>query len=224
MGKVVLQLVPVMAGAALAPFCLIIVLLLLRSQEGLSKAVAFVVGQVVMRLLQGLGIGAEFALAKVAQAKEGAAALVSTLVLVAGILLWVAALRGWAKQEDTDAPPPRWMGMVSSFSGPKAFALGLLATLGAGKQWLFTLYALGLIRVKALPGAHSALAYLVYILGAQTLVLVPLGLKALAPKRSAQVLEAATVWLERNNPAIVSVVSAVLGTFFLFKGITGLLE
>ena len=77
--------------------------------------------------------------------------------------------------------------------------------------------------MTALPGAHSAVAYLVFILGAQSLVLLPLGLKSLAPRQSAHLLEVATLWLERNNQVIVSVVSSVFGTFFLFKGITGLL-
>jgi hypothetical protein len=224
MGSVIVQLIPMMIAAAVVPFCIILVLLLLRSHGGLFKALAFVSGQTLVRLAQGIGFGSELGLSAVAHTRQGASAIVSTLLLVVGILLWVTALRSWAKQEDPDAPPPRWMARVGSISTLKAFALGIVVMLGAGKQWIFTLYALGVIRETDLPGLSNTIAFLVFILGAQSLVLLPIGLYAVAPKHSSHLLEASTLWLERNNQTIVMVVSAAFGTFFIFKGITGLLR
>ena len=223
MGEVIVQLIPVMIGAAVVPFCIIVVLLLLRSPDGLFKAFAFVSGQILVRLLQGIGFGTELSLSAVAHTKEGGSAIVNTLLLVAGILLWITAWRSWAKQEDPDAPPPRWMGMLGSISRLKAFGLGAAAMAGAGKQWIFTFYALGVIRVADLPRPDNAIAFLVFLLCAHSLVLLPLGLYALVPKRSSHLLEASALWMERNNQGILMVVSIVFGSFFIVKGIRGLL-
>src|SRR5215831_13296784 len=208
MVKAILQLLPMMMGAAIVPFCLMLVLLLLRSPDGLSKALAFAGGQILVRLVQGLGLGSELWYSAVAQTKEGAAAIVSTLLLVAGFLLWITALRSWAKQEDPDAPPPWWMAQVDSASRLKAFGAGIVVVAGAGKQWLFTFYALGVLRLSGLPGLHQVLGFLVFVVGAQALIILPIGLYALAPKQSAWLLDGGIRWLERNNQTIVMVVSA----------------
>jgi hypothetical protein len=224
MGSAIVQLIPMMIGAAAVPFGIILVSLLLRSQDGLFKASAFAGGQILVRLLQGIGFGSELGYSAVAQTKQGASGIIHTLILVAGILMWITALKNWFKQEDPDAPPPRWMGMVSSVSRLKAFGLGMVAMAGAGKQWILTFYALGAIRVADLPSPHNVVAFLVFILGAQSLVLLPIGLCALAPRQSSRFLETGALWLERNNRRIVMAVSIVFGTFFVFKGITGLLQ
>ena len=66
-------------------------------------------------------------------------------------------------------------------------------------------------------------AYLFFVLATQTLVLAPILAFALAPDRTAKTLQATQAWLERNNRAIVIVMSLVFGVWFLFKGITGLI-
>ena len=48
-------------------------------------------------------------------------------------------------------------------------------------------------------------------------------LDSVAPDRTAKTLQATQAWLERNNRAIVIVMSLVFGVWFLFKGITGLI-
>jgi Sap, sulfolipid-1-addressing protein len=223
MVSAIVQLIPVMIGAAVVPICIILVLLLLRSPDGLSKAVAFAGGQIVVRVAQGVGFGSEMGFSAVAQTQEGTSGIVNTLLLAAGVLMWITALKIWAKQEDPDAPPPQWIAKVGSFSSLKAFGLGLVATAGSGKQWLFAFYALGTIRATGLPGPHRVVAFTAFILGAHSLVLLPIGLYAFVPEHSSRLLETATRWLERNNQTIVMGVSIIFGTFFVFKGFRGLL-
>jgi hypothetical protein len=224
MVSAMVQLIPMMIAAAAVPICTILVLLLLRSPDGLFKASAFAGGQILVRVVQGIGFGSEWGYSAVARTKQGASGIIHTLILVAGILMWISALKSWAKQEEPDAPPPWWFARVSSFSRLKAFALGIVAMAGAGKQWIFTFYALGIIRVADLPSLRNAVVFLVFILGAQSLVLLPIGLYAWAPRHSSRLLETGALWLERNNQTIVIVVSTVFGTFFIFKGIMGLLQ
>ena len=60
------------------------------------------------------------------------------------------------------------------------------------------------------------------VLAAQSLVLIPIVVYAIAPTRSSKTFETARLWLEEHNRLIMSAVSLIFGLFFLFKGITGL--
>lgn len=223
MNIVITEFIPLMLGAALVPVWIIIVLLLLKSEGGLLKAVAFVSGQILVRLAQGLVFGLVFSSSEAASTNEGSAILVSTLLLVLGILLLITAFLKWRKQEDPDAPPPKWMAMFNTVSAGKAFLLSIGLMLIAAKQWVFTLGALGVIREAELVRPDSVIAYLVFVFAAQLLVLVPIVITAVAPKQAAHLLAFGSEWLERNNRTIVVAVSVVFGAYFIFKGISGLL-
>lgn len=223
MGSVITDFIPLMIGAAVVPVNIIIVLLLLRGQGGLVKASAFAGGMVVVRLAQGIVFGSIFTASANAGANTGPSSLVSTLLLLLGILLWVTAIKQFTRDDDPDAPPPKWMAMFQSISAPKAFGMGALLVAIAAKQWVFTLGALGIIRDARLGNPQDIVAYLFFVLGAVSLMLIPIIACAVAPAQSARALEAGGKWLEKHNRAIVIAVSAVFGTLFLFKGIAGLL-
>jgi hypothetical protein len=61
MAEVFVDLIPLILAATLAPVFPIIVLLLLQSERGLGKAIAFVVAAVAVRLVQGVIFGLVFA-------------------------------------------------------------------------------------------------------------------------------------------------------------------
>ena len=211
-----------MIGAAVVPVWITLVLLLLRSPGGLAKATAFVSGQILVRLAQGIVFRYMSGSSTSVQTVERVHIVVSTLFAVGGILLWITALKKWFEDEDPDAPPPKWMAMFNSISTLQAFGLSILLMAVAGKQWIFTFGALGVIREAELPSPDSALAFMVFILGAQALVLVPIVACVVAPKRSPHLLEVSIQWLERNNRVIVILVSIAFGTYFISKGIKGL--
>lgn len=223
MNNVIVEIIPMIIGAAVVPVWIIIVLLLLRSEGGLLKASMFVGGQILVRLAQGFIFGSVLTASHDAQTEQGAHAIVSTLILVVGILLWITAIKKWFQEPDADEPPPKWMTMFNSISALKAFGFSLLLMLVAAKQWIFTLGALSVIREANLQNPDNVIAFLVFVLGAQSLVLIPILMSAVAPKQSGHLLEASSQWLERNNRMIVIVVSVIFGAYFIFKGITGLL-
>jgi hypothetical protein len=68
----------------------------------------------------------------------------------------------------------------------------------------------------------SVLAYLVFILGANSLMLAPIIGTVAAPKRSAKMIEVTLGWLERNNRVITAIISLIFGGWFLWRGMTGL--
>lgn len=220
MGEVIFDLLPLMAGAAVVPFYLIVVVFLLHGRGGLIKALAFVAGGIAVRLAQGLLFGLLFGAARAADSDGDLRSSVSTLLLIIGIMLLTTAARKW-QEEDHDAPP-RWMTVISDLSAVKAAGAGALFVMVVARQWVFTLSAIGVISKAGLSKVESAGLYLFYVLAIQTLVLAPLLVYAVAPQQSARPLKAAQTWLERHDRAIVVTVSLVFGTWFVYKGITGL--
>jgi uncharacterized membrane protein (UPF0136 family) len=87
------------------PFYPIVVLLMLQGQGGLVKAIAFVAGNIAVRLAQGVLFGLVFDVAMAASSEDGQRLGVSILLLIVGILLLITAVKKWQKEEDPDAPP-----------------------------------------------------------------------------------------------------------------------
>jgi hypothetical protein len=160
---------------------------------------------------------------KSAGENDEAGAVASTLLLVLGVLMWITAVRKFRKGDDPDAPPPQWMTLLGSAGPLKTFGLGALLMLVATKQWVFTLGALSLIRDGDIERAEGVIVFLAFVVGASLLQLAPIGVRLVAPTRSATLLQAAGDWLERNERPILVAASAVFGTFFLVRGVTGLL-
>ncbi len=223
MSDVFVDLIPLILGATLAPVFPIIVLLLLQSERGLGKAIAFVVGAVTVRLLQGVLFGLVFRSAVEAESAAGLQLIAPTLLTVVGVLLLVAGVKKVRKEDDGEDSEPKWMSRLSDLTVLKAAGGGALIMLVAVKQWVFTLSALAVIE-EAQPGLTAGVAlYLLFVVATQALVLPPIIAFAVAPEQSAKPLTAAQGWLQRHNRVIMIVVSFVFGAWFLFKGVSGLL-
>ena len=223
MDRLLVDLLPLIIGAAVLPVWIIMALFLLRSDGGLLKATAFAGGAMTVRLLQGILFGYVFGAADEANGDSGASLITSTLLVVLGILLLISAVRKWRKEEDPDAPPPKWMATLSGLSALKAFGMGALLMALAVKQWVFTLSAIAVIEEAQLGQTANVLAYLFFVVAAQSLVLAPIIVYAVAPTQAARGLDAMQGWLERNDRVIVIAVSLIFGAWFLWKGIAGLI-
>src|SRR5215217_5609693 len=182
---------------------------MLQSPGGLVNAVAFVAGNIAVRLAQGVLFGLVLGVAMAASSEDGQRLGVSTLLLIVGILLLVTAIKKWRKEDDPDAPPPKWMSAIGGLSAPKAVGAGALLATVALKQWVFTLSAIGVIGEAELGGSAITGLYLIYVLATQTLVLLPIAACIVRPHRAARPLKAAKTWLERHNTTIVISVSVI---------------
>jgi hypothetical protein len=227
MGSVIVSLFPLIIGSALVPIQIIIDILLLKNpKQGLFKALAYVGGMTTLRLLQGLifGLILTNSGSSSSSADSGKGPIVSTLLLVLGILLLVTAYKQWRKDDDPDAPPPKWLTMIDSISPLKAFGLGFGLLLIGGKFWVFTLGAIGIIGQAQLGQPSSTVAYLLFILLAESLLLIPILIRIIIPKQSISLLEKTSAWLTRYNRSIIIIVSLVFGLIFLYQGASGLLQ
>jgi hypothetical protein len=227
MGSVIVSLLPFIIGSALVPIQIIIDILLLKSpRQGLFRSTAYVGGITTLRLLQGLVFGLILtnSVSTSTQEDSGKSPIVSTLLLVLGILLLVTAYKQWRKDDDPDAPPPKWLTMIDSITPLKAFGLGFGLLLIGGKFWVFTLGAIGMIGQAQLGQPSSTVAYLLFVLLAESLLLIPILIRIIIPKQSTTLLEKASAWLTQYNRVIIIVVSLVFGIIFLYQGASGLLQ
>jgi hypothetical protein len=223
MADVLIDLIPLILAATLAPIFPIIVLLLLQSERGLGKAIAFVIGAVTVRLVQGALFGLVFRSAVEAESAAGLQLIAPTLLTVVGILLLVNGVKKVRKEDDGEDSEPKWMSRLTDLTALKAAGGGALLMLVGVKQWVFTLSALAVIE-EAQPGLTAGVGlYLIFVLATQMLVLPPIVAFAVAPQKAARPLAAAQGWLQRHNRAIMIVVSFVFGAWFLFQGVSSLL-
>src|SRR5690348_5213385 len=120
---VIASLLPLIIGASLGcPAWLIVGLILLRGKYGVAKATAFAAGVIVVRTLQFALFGRLFGTIASANGQDVFDLILSTLLLVAGLVLVITAVRTWwCKEEDSDAPPPRWMTALGAMSTSVAF-------------------------------------------------------------------------------------------------------
>jgi uncharacterized membrane protein YidH (DUF202 family) len=224
MAALILSLWPYILGSALVPIQVIVNLLLLQSpQQGLLKGVGYVTGQTLTRLLQGLGFGLLLgeAVADLAAA-EGKGPVISTLLVVLGILLLITAYKKWRNQPEADDLPPKWLTSIDNVTPLQALGLGLVLPLVSIKLWVFTLSALATIATAQIGFQAAAGSYLLFMALAQVLLFLPILLRLAMPERSKAQLEHLATWLTRHSRPIVVVVSLVFGLMFLRSGLSGL--
>jgi hypothetical protein len=221
--SLLVSLLPLIIGSAVVPVQIIMAILLLTSpKQGPAKAIGFVAGMTLVRLAQGVIFGLILTGGGSADASEGSGWIKSTLMLVLGILLLITAYKNFANDPDPDAPPPRWLAMLTSIGPLGALAMGAGLILIGAKLWVFTLGALGTIGEAQLGQPASTIAFLLYVLLAQSLLIMLILIRLIFPARASVLLGSLGDWLEAHNSQIVIVVSLVFGLLFLYQGVTGL--
>jgi hypothetical protein len=135
MGDVITDLLPLIVGATAVPFYPIVVLVLLQGQGELIKALAFVTGNIAVRLAQGILFGIILGVALAANSEDGQRLGVSTLLLFVGILLLITAVKKWQKAEDPDAPPPQSL-VLTPFLACAVAPQQAARPLKAAQSWL----------------------------------------------------------------------------------------
>lgn len=215
MGPVLIQLVPLVIGSLAMPSWALLVLALLSRGRGTLEAIAVVGGVTAVRLVQGIVFGTILSADAVNRQLTSPGAIVSVLLIVVGVLMWAMGLRQMFTKDDL-----KLLSMVGALTPLRALGLGALLVVTSTRAWIFTLAALGVIEQAQLDFAPSVIAYLLYVLGAEVLLIAPIVVSA----RSSTWLEAAARWLEEYNRPIVVVASVAVGCFFLWRGITGLIR
>lgn len=217
------DLLPYILGIAIVPVQLIIMLLFLKNpQSGLAKGILFLVGITTTRLLQGIIFGLVLNFGASADGANGKGPIVSTLLLVLGIMLLITAYKKIKKEPDPYSDPPKWMSAIESATNTKAFVFGLQLPLISPKLWVFILGAIGTISTAQLGQPTSFYTFIVFILLAQSLMILLVLIRLLLPKHASSVINSASSWLANHNRIIVIVISLIFGVYFLYQGFSGL--
>ncbi len=221
MGRVLIQLLPLILGIMMMPTWIMLVLSLLASEHGRVGAGALVGGITAMRLLQGAIFGFVSAVYISRQPSRTETIVVATLLLVTGLLMWATALRQLFARNESGALIARWMTLLAALTPIRAFGLGALLVVTSPRCWLFLLAAIGLIGQADLSTPQSVVAFLIYVLGAELLLISPILVALWTPEK----FDALAGWLRAYDRQISIVVSLVVGGFFLWYGasrLTGL--
>lgn len=220
MNSIIPSLLPFIIGSALVPLQIIVLILLLTGEKrGPLKAILFVLGMTLARLAQGAVFGFLLTGDEAADAQRTGAFKAGLLVAL-GIFLLITAYKKWAKEPDPDAPPPKWLTMLDDVTPLRAFFFGAGFILIAVKLWVFTLGAISTIGEAQLGRSASTVAFLLYVLLAQSLLILPILVRLVLPKQASGWLRSFGDWLEKYNAPIVIVVSLVFGLFFLYRGLS----
>ena len=142
----------------------------------------------------------------------------SILVVLGGVLLVYALRRGLSAKGEDDAAAA-WLQSLQSVSPAQAALVGVAFLALDPKDWLVKLAAVDLIAEADLGGIASLLAYLIFTLLAQSVVLFPLILVLADPGKAQKSLGSLSAWLERNERTIEIVFAVVLGVYFLYEGL-----
>lgn len=222
MSEAITGLLPFTIGAAQVPVWVIMVLFLLRRGEGIATAAAFVAGLTAVRLGQGIIFGLLVAGTAPTRSGDERSLLSSLPSLIIGVVLWGVAIGQLRAGGDAERLPPVWLTRLRALSPVAAFGFGALLIAVSFKQWAFTLGAIGVIGAAQLDRTEAVIVYLIFVLGAEALVLLPIVVTLLFRGQSAALLERVGAWLEWNLRPIVIAVSVIFGTYFLWKGLAPL--
>lgn len=217
------SLVPLILGCALEPIEIVITIMLLGTPARVRAAGAWVAGHVSTRLLQGLIFGTILHWGKrEADSNHPHHWVVSTVLLVVAVLFLVTAARELFSDDDPNAPPPKWMTVLTSATPTKAFLIGAGVITVSVKAWVFTLAAISVIGNANVSRPANIGLFVLFVALAASVNLLIIGAAAFFPRRSRDVLDRVLRWLQDHDRPIVVVVGVVFGIWFGLKALRGL--
>jgi len=224
MDDLILSLVPLGLAAAFQPPQIIALLVLLQTKRGALNSLAYIAGMFVFRLV--LGFGFWFLASSVEESVESTGGrfgiLVSAVLMVLGLLLLINALRRAFSAPDEDQQAASWLDSLEHVSPLRAALIGIAFLALDPKDWITDLAAVNLIADADLGTGSSFFAYLIYLLLAKTLLLIPLILMLISPKQAGRVLGNLNGWMNKHAHSIEIITAIIFGVIFIVIGLRGL--
>lgn len=222
MGQALGNVLPLAIAVAIFPVPVIAAVLIVGSERGRAKGLAFVVtwcaGLAAVGALMLLLGGAADA------SDEGEpSGWVSGLLLAVGLLAVAYAVKQWIgrPRSGEGAAVPGWMRQIDDFTIAKAAGAGFALTALNPKNILLTVAAAAEIAEVGLSAGEQAVAMAVFVLIASVGVLAPLVLVLVLGDRSRALLDGLRGWMGRNNAVIMSVLFLLIGVKLIGDAIAG---
>ena len=222
MGRALGDILPLAVAVAIFPVPIIAVVLVLGSDRGTAKGLAFVLAWCVGLTVVG---GTVLVLAGVADASDEGepATWVNVLLLVLGLFLLVAAVRQWRGRPSggEETPTPGWMRTIDEFTIAKAGGAGFALSALNPKNLLLTAAAAVEVAEVGLPAGRQVALLLGFVLVASAGVLTPLVLVLALGDRSRELLEGLRGWMARYNAVIMGLLFLLIGAKLIGDAVSG---
>lgn len=221
MAELILSLIPLAIAAVLQPPQVIALVILLQTRQGAANALTYIAGMAAFRLVLGGTFWVLISSLEESIESTGGkfSILVGTVLAVLGLLMLVYALRRGLSAQGEDQSAASWLDKLEAVSPQQAFLVGVAFLALDPKDWIIDLSAINLIADADLSGSTSLLAYLAYILLAQSLLWIPLILTFVTPHRARRSLARLNVWMKRHEHSIEMTVAVIFGLLFLYIGL-----
>lgn len=221
MGEAIGSILSLAVAAAISPFPIIGVVLMLTTPRARLNGPLFVMGWLV-----GLGVvGAiGLSLAGAAAGDGGDTSTFATIVrVILGLALVALAVQQWRKRPGPGESPkmPAWMSSVDDFTPVRATVMGFVLSALNPKNLILTLAATTSIAATSLSTGDQVIVFIVYVAIATLGVGIPVATYFLMGERSASILEELKTWLSAHNAAIMAVILLVIGVKLLGDALAG---
>jgi threonine/homoserine/homoserine lactone efflux protein len=221
-GQAIGQMLPSAVGVAVSPLPIVAVVLMLVTPRGRVNGPAFILGwwlglAVVGAIVLSISSGAN------ASDDGEPATWVSVLKLVLGLLLLLVAFRQWRSRphEGEEAPTPKWMGALESFTPVKAAGAGVVLSALNPKNLLLAVAGAAAIASFGISVGEEVVSWVIFVLVASIGVGAPVVIYFAMGDRSRELLERLKNWMAHNNAVIMAVLLLVIGVKLIGDAITG---
>jgi hypothetical protein len=219
MFRLVVMFVPI-AVASISPVGVSIVVLLLSSRRGFTKAVAYLTATVFTFLVWGLIF---LNLSTRLPAKEDSAPGAASLLLrtFLGIIFLVLAIRSYLSEQDPDAAPPKWQSALDKLGLGTVVAISLFMGFTNLRFLLLIMAGTDQIVSLQLNLLQAALGLILLVLAVVWPQLIPLGVYVVAGERGDKALATMDGWLAENAHLVNTLILGLIGIVLLLTGLLG---
>jgi len=222
-GNAIGQVLPFAVGVLLSPMPVIAVVLMLVTSKARINGPAFLLGWIL-----GLAVIGTIALSLVDSGSNENAGepetWVSWLKLVLGVLLLLLAFRSWKARPAAgqEAPVPKWMNAIDTFTPLKAAGAAFLLSGINPKNLLLTIAAAAAVTQTGASGADQAIAWAVFVIIGSIGIAAPVVIFFAMGDRAAAILQNLKAWMAHNNSAIMAVLCLIIAAKLIGDAISGL--
>jgi hypothetical protein len=222
MGDAIGQMLPFAVGVAISPMPIVAMVLMLITPKAKVNGFAFLLGWVV-----GIAVGGAIVLSIVGPAgptDDGSPSTWSNwLKLVLGLLLLRVAIREWRARPapGADAPMPKWMSALDTFTPVKSSGLGVVLSAVNPKNLVLIIGGATAVAQTDISGGGQTVAWVVFTLIATVGVAVPMLIYLFMGKKANATLEGLKDWMAHNNAAIMAVIVTIIGVKLIGDAISG---
>jgi threonine/homoserine/homoserine lactone efflux protein len=203
---------PLAIAIAVFPIPIIAVVLMVGSDRGRAKGLAFVLAWCLGLAVVG---AIALALADGADANDDGApsTWAAVLLLAVGLFLLASGARKWRSRPRAGEkrPTPGWMLAIDDFTALKAAGAGFVLSALNPKNVLLVVAAAVEIAAAGVSANQEIAALLVFVAVASIGVLFPLALAVVLGDRSRAPLERLRAWMARQNAVIMALLFVVIG-------------